>query len=99
MILHITGFADGLFINHDVDFSSQDTVTIKAAEMLQMPVLTFSLCVLIVENKLQERQSYQAHINLVAQLFSFTTAHELRHASCMPWCVISLFYLIDRIFK
>ncbi|KAG8142883.1 hypothetical protein E2320_006067 [Naja naja] len=42
MILHITGFADGLFINHDVDFSSQDTVAIKAAEMLQMPVLTFS---------------------------------------------------------
>lgn len=52
MVLHIAWFADGLLVDHDVDLTSQDAVTIKAAEVLQMPALTFCLGVLIVENKL-----------------------------------------------
>uniref|UniRef100_A0A2D4IK30 Uncharacterized protein n=1 Tax=Micrurus lemniscatus lemniscatus TaxID=129467 RepID=A0A2D4IK30_MICLE len=102
MILHITGFADGLFINHDVDLSSQDTVAIKAAEMLQMPVLTFSFCVLIVENKLITTSTARFFtVTVVSATIEFSIFPEIDHiyqeftagaadkASRMPEFVIS----------
>lgn len=52
MALHIAGLADGLVILHDICLSGQDAITVKAAEVFQVPVLSLRLCVLITEDQL-----------------------------------------------
>ncbi|KAJ1095747.1 hypothetical protein NDU88_000903 [Pleurodeles waltl] len=47
MVLHIAWFTGRLVIHHDVDLSSQDTVTIKTAKVLHLPVLVFCLSILV----------------------------------------------------
>ncbi|KAJ1201484.1 hypothetical protein NDU88_005293 [Pleurodeles waltl] len=47
MVLHVAWFTGRLVIHHDVDLSSQDTVTIKTAKVLQLPILVFCLSVLV----------------------------------------------------
>lgn len=54
MVLHIARLADGLFVDRDIDLPSQDTVAIKAAEVFQVPAVTFCLGVLVAEDKLPE---------------------------------------------
>lgn len=49
MVLHVAWFTDWLVIHHYVDFSSQNAVTVKTAEVFQMPVLTFCLSIFIAE--------------------------------------------------
>lgn len=52
MVLHIARLAHWLVIHHHINFPSQDTITIKATKMLQVPVLSFCLSVFIAENQL-----------------------------------------------
>lgn len=52
VVLHVARFADGLVVLHDVRLSSQDAVTVEAAEVLQVPVLSLSLSVLVTEDQL-----------------------------------------------
>lgn len=59
VVLHVAGPADGFVIFHHIRFSSQDGVTVKAAEMLQVPVLSLRLGVLITEDQLGKR-TYQS---------------------------------------
>lgn len=52
VILHVAGLAHRLVIDHHVYFASQDVVTVKAAEVFQMPILVFCLGILIAEYQL-----------------------------------------------
>jgi len=52
MVLHVAGFADWLVIHHYIDFPSQNAITVKTAEVFQMPVLTFRLSIFIAEYQL-----------------------------------------------
>lgn len=52
VVPHVAWLADRLVILHDIRLSSKDAITLKAAEVLQMPVLTLSLSVLITEDQL-----------------------------------------------
>lgn len=38
IVLHVAGLTDWMILFHDISFPSQDTVTVKATEVLQMPV-------------------------------------------------------------
>ena len=50
--LHVAGLADRLVVLHNIGLSSQNTVTVEAAEVFQVPVLVLGLCVLITEDQL-----------------------------------------------
>lgn len=52
MVLHVAGLAHRLVIDHHVYLSSQDVVTVKAAEVFQVPVLIFCLGIFIAEYQL-----------------------------------------------
>lgn len=52
MVLHIARLAHRLVTDHHVYFSGQDVVAVKAAEVLQMPILVFCLGILIAEYQL-----------------------------------------------
>lgn len=52
VVLHVAGGAHGLVVLHDVRLPGEDTVTVKAAEVLQMPVLILGLRVLVTEDQL-----------------------------------------------
>lgn len=54
MVLEVARLAHRLVADHHVDLPSQDAVTVKAAEVFQMPVLVLCLGVLIAENQLQK---------------------------------------------
>lgn len=69
MILHVARFADRLFVYHDVDLPSQDTVAVKAAEVFQMPALTFGLGVLIAEYKLKGYKEGRYTFNTTTPVF------------------------------
>lgn len=49
MVLHVAGFADWLVIHCYIGYPSQNTITIKTAEVFQMPVLPFSESIFIAE--------------------------------------------------
>lgn len=52
MVLHIAGLAHRLVADHHVYLSRQDVVTVKAAEMFQVPVLILCLGIFIAEYQL-----------------------------------------------
>lgn len=52
MILHIAGLTHRLVIDHHIYCPGEDVVTVKAAEMFQMPILVFCLGVLIAKYQL-----------------------------------------------
>lgn len=52
VVLHVARLAHGLVADHHVDFPSEDVVTVKAAEVFQMPVLVFCLGILIAKDQL-----------------------------------------------
>jgi hypothetical protein len=52
MVLHIAGLANRLVIDHHIYFACEDVVTVKAAEVFQMPILVFCLSILIAEYQL-----------------------------------------------
>lgn len=52
MVLHVAGLAHRLVVDHHVYLSCQDVVTVKAAEVFQVPVLIFCLGIFIAEYQL-----------------------------------------------
>lgn len=102
VILHVAGLADRFFILHDVRLSSQDAVTFKTAEVLQMPVLALSLSVLVTEDQLVTSSTtwllavsvvasavqlaFLPEVDHVHQQFSAGAAHE---ASRVPHLVVA----------
>lgn len=52
MVLHVAGLAHRLVTDHHVYFACQDVVAVKAAEVLQMPILILCLGILIAEYQL-----------------------------------------------
>lgn len=58
VVLHVAGFANRLLILHDVGLSSQHTVTVKTAEVLQVPIVALSLGVLIIEDELETTHTH-----------------------------------------
>ena len=58
MALHVAGLADRLFVLHNVGLPGQHAVTVKAAEVLQVPVLSLRLCVLVTEDELRNTNTH-----------------------------------------
>ena len=52
MVLHVAGLAHRHVTDHNIYFSCQDVVALKAAEVIQMPILVFCLGVFIAEYQL-----------------------------------------------
>ena len=49
MVLHVAVLTHRLVTDHNIQFSCQDAVAVKAAEVFQMPILIFCLRVFIAE--------------------------------------------------
>lgn len=49
MVLHVAGFADWIVIHRYVGYPGQNTITVKTAEVFQMPVLPFGQSIFIAE--------------------------------------------------
>lgn len=80
MVLHVAGLADRFVVLHDVRFSSQDTITVKTAEVFQMPVLTLRLSVLITEDQLiTPGTPWLLAVSVVASTVQFTLFPEVDH--------------------
>lgn len=58
VVLHVAGLAHRLVADHHVYLSRQDVVTVKAAEVLQVPVLIFRLGIFIAEYQLARGEKY-----------------------------------------
>ena len=76
MALHVAGLADRLVVLHDVGLPGQHAVTVKAAEVLQVPVLSLRLCVLITEDELRNTHTH-------------THRHTHTHTVKTEYCVFS----------
>lgn len=68
MVLHVARCADRFVVLHDVDFSSQNTVTVKAAEVLQVPVLPLGLSVFVTEDELENTHK---HTHTYSHIFTY----------------------------
>lgn len=80
MVLHVAGLADRFVVLHDVRLSSQDTVTVKTAEVFQMPVLTLSLSILITEDQLiTSGTPWLLAVSIVSSTVQFTLFPEVDH--------------------
>lgn len=80
VVLHVAGFANRLLILHDVGFSSQHTVTVKTAEVLQVPIVALSLGVLIIEDELiASRTSRLLAVSIMAATVQLTLLPEIDH--------------------
>lgn len=58
VVLHVAGCANRLPVLHDVGLSSQHTVTVKTAEVLQVPIVSLSLGVLVTEDELETTHTH-----------------------------------------
>lgn len=65
MVLHVAGFANRLVVLHDVGLSSQHTVTVKTAEVLQVPIMALGLSVLITEDELETTHTHKFPLSIV----------------------------------
>jgi len=70
VVLHVAGFANRLVFLHDVGLSSQHTVTVKTAEVLQVPIVALGLSVLITEDELETTHTHNCALKIL-KLFRF----------------------------